>query len=214
MLLLIPAVLFIWLSTPTTGQTLSSSSPIPAPGRLIDLGGWRLHLNCTGQISASQPTAVKTSDPLREGDLSTEIRNQIEAAARQMAPHATEPPYDRLPAEAQRMRFWAFSQVKQWASNDNPFEGEELAALLAEQGRKEHPLGDIPLIVLSRGLPEDEGPEGRANEDEHKRNQVALVTLSSVGKQVMAAHSGHEIMISEPDLVVSAIRDVAATTRR
>jgi hypothetical protein len=158
--------------------------------------------------------AVKTSDPLRESDLTGNIRSQIEAAVRQMAPHANDTPRNKLPAEAQRMRAWAFSQIKHWATNDNPFEGEELAAMLAQQGKKEHPLGDMPLIVLSRGIPENEGPEGRASEDEHKRNQAALVALSSAGKQVIARHSGHEILISQPDIVVTAIRDVVAATRR
>ncbi len=337
-LLFTAAALLICLSSLVTAQTSAASSPpVSPPGQMADLGGWRLHLNCTGQISTSQlavileagagafsvdwslvqpdvarfvrvcsydraglgwsdlgprprtmrqvawelhtllekagvrppyvfvghsaggilarlytityPSeiggmvlvdsgaergvavlkngqmvrlvdtatgkpvpAVKTTNPLRESDITGNIRSQIEAAARQMAPHATEPPYDKLPADAQRMRAWAFSQVKQWATNDNPFEAEELAALLAELGRKEHPLGDMPLIVLSRGTPEHTGAEGRATEDEHNRNQAELVALSSAGKQVVARHSGHEIMITEPELVVTAIRNVVSGT--
>jgi pimeloyl-ACP methyl ester carboxylesterase len=158
--------------------------------------------------------AVKTSNPLRESDLTGDIRSQIEAAARQMAPHANDPPHDKLPADARRMRAWSFAQLKHWASNDNPFEGEELAALLAQQGKKEHPLGDLPLVVLSRGVPENQGREGKAVEDEHNKNQEALVALSSVGRQVIARHSGHEVMISEPDLVVTAIHEIVTATRK
>jgi hypothetical protein len=157
---------------------------------------------------------VKTSNPLRESDLTGNIRSQIEAAARQMGPHANDPPYDKLPFDAQRMRAWSFSQLKHWATNDNPFEGEELAALLAQQAKKEHPFGDMPLIVLSRGIPENQGPEGRTIEDEHNRNQAALVALSTVGKQVIARHSSHEILITEPDVVVAAIRDVVVAARK
>src|SRR5438128_975211 len=40
------------------GQTSPASPPLPPPGRLIDLGGWRLHLNCTGKEAASQPTVI------------------------------------------------------------------------------------------------------------------------------------------------------------
>jgi pimeloyl-ACP methyl ester carboxylesterase len=148
---------------------------------------------------------VKTSEPLRESDLSGNIRSQIEAAARQMAPHATEPPYNKLPADAQRMRAWSFLQVKHWASNDNPFEGDELAALLKKRTDEKHPLGDMPLIVLSRGQDLD---------DEHGRNQTELVSLSRRGRQVIARHSVHEIMITEPDLVVTAIRNTLAAARR
>jgi pimeloyl-ACP methyl ester carboxylesterase len=36
----------------------NSTPPFPAPGRLVDVGGWRLHLNCTGQAGGSQPTVI------------------------------------------------------------------------------------------------------------------------------------------------------------
>ena len=32
--------------------------PFAAPGRLIDVGGWKLHLNCTGEKRAAQPTVL------------------------------------------------------------------------------------------------------------------------------------------------------------
>jgi pimeloyl-ACP methyl ester carboxylesterase len=336
LLTMIAAVLFLWVPTAAVAQTASASPPSPPPGRLVDLGGWRLHLNCTGEARASQPTvileagaggfsvdwslvqpevarfarvcsydragrgwsdlgprprtlrqvvwelhtliekagvrppyvfvgqsyggilsrlyaltypsevsgmvfvesghergvavlrngqmvrlvetatggpipAVKTSDPLRESDIPGNIRSQIEAAARQMTPHATTPPYNQLPSDAQRMRVWSFSQIKHWATNDNPFEGEELAALLARQEKNKHPFGNLPLIVLSRGLREHGGPEGDAVEKEHNQNQAALVSLSSVGKQVIARRSGHEILITEPELVAAAIRDLMAS---
>jgi hypothetical protein len=39
-------------------QDISESPPYPLPGRLVDVGGWRLHLNCTGVIRATQPTVI------------------------------------------------------------------------------------------------------------------------------------------------------------
>ena len=39
-------------------QSESASPPLPPPGQLIDLGGWRLHLNCSGKATASQPTVI------------------------------------------------------------------------------------------------------------------------------------------------------------
>jgi len=30
----------------------------PPPGKLVDVGGWRLHLICTGEARASQPTVI------------------------------------------------------------------------------------------------------------------------------------------------------------
>jgi pimeloyl-ACP methyl ester carboxylesterase len=54
-----PAVLvslfFLSLSMTAVAQRKSNAPVYPAPGRLVDVGGYRLHLNCTGNIS---PTVV------------------------------------------------------------------------------------------------------------------------------------------------------------
>src|SRR5262249_34845424 len=123
-----------------------------APVRLID--------TATGKAIP----AVQTSNPLHESDIPPAVVNQIEEAARQMAPHATDPRYKKLPDEAQWMRTWAFAQVKHWATNDNPFEGEELASLLEILQKQKHPLGNIPLLVLTRGMREDESPKANGVE--------------------------------------------------
>ena len=102
------------------------------------------------------------------------------------------------------MREWSFGQIKHWAANDNRFEGEELAALLARWTGTKHALGDLPLIVLSRGRP---GADER-QENEHRLNQAELLTLSRTAKQVVARNSGHLILVEEPMLTVTAIRDV------
>ena len=85
--------------------------------------------------------------------------------------------------------------------------------MIADQKKKEHPLGDIPLIVLTAGNPEY-GPDEQALEDDRKKAQAALAALSRNGKQVIAVGSGHHIQIEDPELVVRAIRDVLAATRR
>jgi pimeloyl-ACP methyl ester carboxylesterase len=66
-----------------------------------------------------------------------------------------------------------------------------------------HPLGKIPLVVLTRGVftPSDEKALWL-------KLQQDLVHLSSIGKQVMALHSGHAIMLDQPDLVIAAIKQV------
>ena len=157
---------------------------------------------------------VKTSGPLHESDFPPgRIRNLIEQCARDFPAHATEPPYNKLPNEAQRMRTWALGQFKTYAANDNPFDAEERATLLAER-KKGHPLGDMPLTVLSRGLPEDESPRAKEFEEGHNRFQADNVRLSSVGEQVIAQHSRHNICIDEPELEASAIRDILAAARK
>jgi pimeloyl-ACP methyl ester carboxylesterase len=326
--LLVPAALL--------GQA-ASDPPSPSPGRLVDIGGWRLHLNCTGEAVAGQPTVVleagigafsvewvllqprvapfarvcsydragvgwselgpaprtrhqmvfelhtllekagerapyllvgqsfggsvvrlyatvyrsevagmvlvdtghltgisningelvrlfergtgrpiprpAASNPFRERELAPDVLAQIEAAARQNGARANEPPRDRLPDEAQRMRVWALSQVKHYVAHFNPFDSEELALMVAEQDRKEHPFGDLPLVVLSRGTPSHTG-DSQWLEDERVKGQAALAKLSSRGRQVIAVGSGHHIQIEDPELVVSAIREVLATARK
>jgi pimeloyl-ACP methyl ester carboxylesterase len=153
---------------------------------------------------------VKTSGPLHEADIPPRIVALIQDGIKDAAPHANDPPRDKLPPDAQRMRAWTVSQVKHSASNDNPVEAEELTALYEDRKRKEHPLGNMPLIVLSRGMAEDKP----AAEEEHSKDQAVLVTLSTAGRQIIAKRSGHHIPLDEPDLVVRAIREIVSPTPR
>jgi pimeloyl-ACP methyl ester carboxylesterase len=157
---------------------------------------------------------VKTSNPLREADLAPDVIRQIEAVIRQAAPGANDPPRDLLPEAAQQMRAWSFRQVKHWVTNNNPFEGEELATLLTRSTADPYPFGDLPLVVISRGLPEQPGPQGQAEEEEHTRNQQALTLLSRNSRQIIAERSRHEVLLYEPNVVVTAIRDVVDAATR
>ena len=69
----------------------------------------------------------------------------------------------------------------------------------------EYPLGDMPLIVLTRGKNADEG---------HQKPQADLVRLSRNSKQIVARKSGHHIQLDEPELVTDAIRQIVDATRR
>jgi len=324
------ACLLVLLTRESAAQG-DSLPPIPAPGRLVDLGGWRVHLHCTGTRAAGQPVVVleagaggfsvdwslvqpevarfarvcsydraglgwselgprprtqrqvvwelhallgkaserppyllvghswggilaraftftypsevvglvleesghergvqvlrdgkmvrlvetttgqpvpepKSSGPLRLGDIPPSIRAQIEQSARQMQAQAARA---GLPPDAQRMRIWAFGQVKHWATNDNPFEGEELASLLARWTGTPYPFGDRPVVVLSRGRP---GADTTV-EQEHVRHQAELLRLSRRSRQVVARRSGHEVSLDEPELVVAAIREALVAVR-
>jgi pimeloyl-ACP methyl ester carboxylesterase len=153
---------------------------------------------------------VKTAGPLRESEVPARIIAMIEPQLRQMVPHANDPPRDLLPPHAQRMRSWTLGQLKHALSNDDPVEAEELGLLRADRARSPHPLGDLPLIVLSRGRSEDDA----AGEEGHRAEQAQLVALSRIGRQVVAERSGHHIPLQEPELVVSAIRDEMAARAR
>src|SRR5689334_6248989 len=61
--------LILLLLVPAWGQHDGDPPPFSPPGQLIDIGGWHLHLNCTGSSRASQPTVVLESGI---GDFSVE----------------------------------------------------------------------------------------------------------------------------------------------
>src|SRR5215475_7926265 len=54
-LILLLLYLFRTVNTPAQNAT---PPPFPPPGKLVDIGGWRLHLNCTGEPRAAQPTVI------------------------------------------------------------------------------------------------------------------------------------------------------------
>jgi pimeloyl-ACP methyl ester carboxylesterase len=180
------------------------------PLRIID--GKVTHASELAKGQSAPP--VKTSDPLHESDIPPRIVGLIQSSIRGMGGHFNDPPRDKLPPEARRMREWSLSQIKHAASNDNPFEADELVAMLAERQKKRNVLGNLPLIVISRGLLDEEGPQAVERENAHRKDQAALTTLSSAGKQIVAAKSGHHVPLDEPALVGSAIREIIQTVRR
>jgi len=153
----------------------------------------------------------KASMLLSMEDIPANIRIQIEAAARQDAEHALERPFDKLPPTAQRARKWMHAKPEWMAANNSSFGPDEVAEMRAERRKNPQPLGDRLLVVLTRGEAVV-GPQAAEREESRKRNQADLVTLSRRGRQVIAARSGHHIHIDEPELVVSAIREVIAAS--
>lgn len=339
--MLIRTGLLLLLSVQVTAvaQSQSTQPPFPVPGKLVDVGGWRLHLNCTGEARPSQPTVileagsgdfsvewslvqpgvakfarvcsydragdgwselgphprtmhqivyelhtlldkagvkpplvlvghsyggwlvrlyattyptevagmvlveagadnplrmlgdgklvhssdlatgrpippVKTANPLRVSDIPLGALSQMKAGLSEAATRANEPPRNKLPAEAQRMRTWVVGQLGHVAAAVNPFEDEELAGLRAERAKSQYPLGDMPLIVLTRGISEETGPDGRALEEEHRSDHTSVAAMSRNGKLTIATKSGHHVQLDQPDLVIKAIQDVLAAVKK
>ena len=165
-------------------------------------------------LATGQPIPpVRTAGPLRVDDIPTPALGQIRAGLSEARQHANDPPRDRLPPEAQRMRAWALGRVEHVVAAVNPVEYEELAALRAQLASLEHPLGELPLVVMTRGLPEETGADAPAREEEHKKDHAAIAALSLRGKQIMAARSHHHVQLEEPQLVASAVQDIIVTAR-
>ncbi len=73
-------------------------------------------------------------------------------------------------------------------------------------------LGNVPLIVISRGLSEPMPGateiENRQLEQSWKEMQTELVALSTRGKQIISMQSNHYIHLVQPQLVIDAISTV------
>ena len=121
-------------------------------------------------------------------------------------------PFDKLPPDAQRARLWAMVQPKSMAGDDD-YLAEISARAYAEVERTPHPLGDIPLIVLSRSR-SDYPPEVAAILiPEHTAQQAKMATLSTNGSEIIVPNSGHHIQLDAPDAVGDAIRRLVLHAR-
>jgi pimeloyl-ACP methyl ester carboxylesterase len=125
----------------------------------------------------------------------------------------TGPPFDRLPPPLYATR--VALDRKLIASMPPTVSGQVVAesatgdyAMLSRliTARKATPtlLGDLPVIVMSRGLKAP--PDKYAAHDEISR-------MSRNARHLVVADSYHEIHLSHPDVVVAAIRDVVASVR-
>jgi hypothetical protein len=106
------------------------------------------------ELATGEPVPPpRAADPLRVEQLPPDVRRQLEAAAAQSRNQPVGAPFDRLPPNLQRARAWATAQVKWSAANNSRFNGDEVLALKKARAATPHPLGDMPLVVLTRGTP-------------------------------------------------------------
>jgi pimeloyl-ACP methyl ester carboxylesterase len=85
-----------------------------------------------------------------------------------------------------------------------------------DQARAAGPLGDTPLIVISRGQPDFMGftPEiNGALEQAWADLQKDLLTLSTNSRQIIAERSGHMVPAQQPEVVVAAIEEMVMEMR-
>lgn len=179
---------------------------------------WRMtgdgKLHRSSELATGQPIPpVKTSGPLRVSEIPPRMLAQMNAGIEQLSRNPNDPPRDKLPADAQRMRAWALGHLGHILAGVNPVEHEELAVLRAERAKSEHPVGALPLVVITRGVPDATGPNAAAMEDEHRKEHAAVARMSRRGRLVIATRSGHHVQLDEPELVVSAIREVVVAAR-
>jgi len=201
----------------------ASKYPAEVAGMVLIEGGfdnpWRM---VNGKLVRSEELvtgkaipAVRTSGPLTESDIPADAFQQMKAGAAWLVNGANNPPRNKLPPDAQRMRTWVLARWQHLAASVNPVEAEELAMLRAERAEGRHPLGGKPLVVITRGIPDEGGPGGNVIELERRKKEHAELakSLSRNGRQVIAEQSGHHVQIEQPEVVVTSVRDVITATR-
>ena len=144
-----------------------------------------------------------------EDQLSPDTIEQIKASIKQMDfKPEIEPPFDKLPADVQKLRLWALGLLPHFAATYDDFAGEESADTYEWRQKNPHPLGNIPLIVLTRS--ENNYPPKFATQliQEHEQQQADLATLSNNSKHVVVPNSGHHIQLDQPQVVADAIQEV------
>ena len=96
----------------------------------------------------------------------------------------------------------------------NPFEHEEVAALPNERLKNERLYADTPLVVITRGIPDETGSDSKTVEEERTKEQARLAALSRKGKHLIASRSGHHVQLDQPDLVITTIRELVAAAHQ
>lgn len=145
-------------------------------------------------------------------------KDPTRAVTRSSAEQKIGTPFDKLPLKIQQIRLWAVAQPNYNPARISEFDfiGEEIASIYEERRKLPQTLGDMPLIVLSRGVNEYPDTDEAVNKqliEDHERLQVDLTTLSSNSKHIIAKTSGHHIQLDDPDSVTTAIKQVVNSAR-
>jgi len=146
----------------------------------------------------AKPISLVTREELQQF-----MRNYMANPQTQPVPAQVGSPYDRLPEESQTVHLWAAAKLARDRDvKQTPYIGEgqrlEAVALREQRSSQEHPLGKIPLIVLTNG----QSPQ-----------KAALAGLSENGQAIVAADSCHEVQICSPRVVIDAIKGVVNSVR-
>jgi pimeloyl-ACP methyl ester carboxylesterase len=109
-------------------------------------------------------------------------------------------PVTKLPTDIRRMLRWMWTQPRFFEALGSQIEN---VCLSAAEIDLEPDFGELPLVTIS----------ATAVTDRRRVLQESLARRSSRGRHVVANHSGHWIPIDEPEIVVTAIRDVVGQVR-
>ncbi|HEX6628914.1 MAG TPA: alpha/beta hydrolase [Gemmatimonadaceae bacterium] len=161
----------------------------------------RLRLLAKDRPIPAPRSAVTADDALT----TTQLKNLQDFIKDFIGKPKIEPPFDKLPPDAQRVRLWAAVQPKLFAESDD-YLPEISAKAYTESQDDAHPLCDIPLVVLARSRSDYPPDVAAALIAEHNAQQAKFARLSTRGKEIIVPNSGHHIQLDAPDAVADAIR--------
>jgi pimeloyl-ACP methyl ester carboxylesterase len=141
----------------------------------------------------------------------THFTPQPDTSQQPMMNTEIDPLFKKFPDSIQRMQLWTQSQPQfiKAAQGEMDWSPEDVADLYAHRDEAGYILGNMPLIVLTRGKG---GFDGRADylqlENERLQAQKTLAHLSSNSKHIIDRNSGHNIHVEDPAIVIEAIKEV------
>jgi pimeloyl-ACP methyl ester carboxylesterase len=141
----------------------------------------------------------------------TNFVSQPDVSQQTMINTEMDPLFKKFPDSIQRMQLWAQSQPQfiKAVQGEMDWSPEDVANLYAHRGEAGYMLGDIPLVVLTRGKGGFDGRQDSLQlENERLQAQEALVHLSSNSKHIIDMNSGHNIHVEDPPVVINAIKEV------
>lgn len=118
------------------------------------------------------------------------------------------PSFDKFPENIKKIRIWAQTLPEYSTAGGGDFWSEEFAEIYSDS--LSFRIGDKPLIVLCSArndYPKDWNMRDSMMADKI-RNQKRFLNFSSDSKLIITENSGHEIHLTEPDLVVDAVLQV------
>jgi len=143
-------------------------------------------------------------------DLIAEVKvNRPKNPGPDLVPTTILPPYDKLPAQFQTLHLWALRKVLPLVATWGLSLQLDLSRLHQMRVRTQHPLGNMPLAVLTA----TRTPEQERQDQDHLRLQNDLTQLSTNSRQIMVS-SGHAIYLDQPEVVIRSIAEVVNSAKQ
>lgn len=128
-----------------------------------------------------------------------------------------DPLFKRFPENIQSRQIWAQSQPHYIPSvqAEMDWSPEDVSNLFNHRNEKEYLLGNMPLIVMTRGKGGFEGRKDSLQLENYRlASQEQLVRLSSNSKHIIVMNSGHNIHVEDPGAVIEAIEEVLIAIKK